>query len=145
MAANQVRSRPRRQPDFRWQELGGCDRPAVAVRAHPQLTGFIECFNRQAYFEAHDVLEELWLKTHSGHRDFYKGLIQTAVAFLKLQQGKPDPAVRLAQRAASHLEKFRPVCEQVNVDEVLDWLYGIQRGQNVVAEGSPPVLKLLAT
>ena len=58
----------------------------------PHLTGFLECFNRQAYYEAHDVLEELWLKTSDERRDFYKGLIQTAAVFLKLQQGKPDPA-----------------------------------------------------
>jgi len=115
------------------------------VGAYPQLTGFIECFNRQAYFEAHDVLEELWLKTHGEHRDFYKGLIQTAAVFLKLQQGKPDPAARLAQRAASHLEKYRPTCEQVNVDEVLDWLYAVVGGQNVVAEGAPPQLELRDT
>lgn len=109
------------------------------------MLGFIECFNRQKYFEAHDVLEELWLKTQGEHRDFYKGLIQTAAVFLKLEQGKPDPAARLAQRAASHLEKYRPVCEQVDVDEVLNWLYGILRGQNVIAEGAPPRLELRAT
>jgi uncharacterized protein len=110
-----------------------------------QLLGFVEHFNRQAYFEAHDVLEELWLKNRGQHRDFYKGLIQTAVAFLKLEQGKLDPAMRLAQRAASHLEKYRPTCEQVDVDEVLKWLYGIARGQNVLAQGVPPRLELLDT
>jgi len=107
--------------------------------------GFIERFNSQAYFEAHEVLEELWLKTQGDHRDFYKGLIQTAAVFLKLEQGKPDPAARLAQRAASHLEKYRPICEQVNVDEVLNWLYDVVRGQNVISEGAPPRLELLDT
>ena len=106
------------------------------------LIDFIECFNRQAYYEAHDVLEELWLKTSGERRNFYKGLIQTAAAFLKLQQGKPDPASGLARRAASHLEKHRPMCERVNVDEVLDWLQDVVRGRNVLAEGPPPKLEL---
>lgn len=109
----------------------------------PHLTGFIECFNRQEYYQAHDVLEELWLKTSGERRDFYKGLIQTAAVFLKLQQGKPDPAARLAQRASSHLEKYRPVCEELNVDEVMGWLYDVVRGRNVVAEGACPRLELL--
>jgi predicted metal-dependent hydrolase len=113
----------------------------VAVDAH--LIRFIDCFNRQAYFEAHDVLEELWLVTQDERRDFYKGLIQTAAVFLKLQQAKPDPAGRLAQRAAGHLEKFRPVCEQLNVDEILDWLRDVGRGRNIVADGAPPRLELL--
>jgi predicted metal-dependent hydrolase len=107
------------------------------------LTGFIECFNREAYFEAHDVLEELWLKTTDEHRDFYKGLIQTAAVFLKLQQGKPEPAARLALRAASHLEKYPPLCECVRVESVLIWLQDVGRGRNLVAEGNPPQLELV--
>ena len=106
------------------------------------LTGFIDCFNRQAYFEAHDVLEELWLKTTDEHRDFYKGLIQTAAVFLKLQQGKPEPAARLALRAASHLEKYPRLCERVPVESVLGWLQDVGRGRNLVAEGNPPRLEL---
>jgi predicted metal-dependent hydrolase len=113
------------------------------VAADPHLIGFIRCFNQQAYYEAHDVLEELWLKTSGEQRDFYKGLIQTAAVFLKLQQNKPDPASRLAQRAASHLEKYRPACERVNVDEVLDWLRDVRDSRNLVAEGTPPQLELL--
>jgi predicted metal-dependent hydrolase len=113
------------------------------VAVAPQLIGFTRCFNQQAYFEAHDVLEELWLKTHGDRRDFYKGMIQTAAVFLKLQQDKPAAAGRLAERAASHLEKYRPVCEQVNVNEVLDWLCDVRRGRNIVAEGVPPRLELL--
>ena len=109
----------------------------------PHLTGFIECFNRQAYYEAHDVLEELWLKTTDERRDFYKGLIQTAAVFLKLQQGKPDPAARLALRAASHLEKYPALCEHVQVATVLGWLQDVGCGRNLVAEGNPPRLELL--
>jgi len=122
--------------------LRRCDRP-VAVAPDSHLIDFIACFNRQAYYEAHDVLEELWLKTGGEHRDFYKGLIQTAAVFLKLQQGKPDPAMRLAQRAMSHLEKHRPVCDQLRVDEVLEWLRDVGRGRNILAEGTPPRLELL--
>jgi predicted metal-dependent hydrolase len=107
------------------------------------LTGFIDCFNRQAYFEAHEILEELWMKTNGELRDFYKGLIQTAAVFLKLQQGKPEPAVRLAQRAASHLQKYPPLCECISVERVLSWLDDVVRGRNLVAEGNPPHLEFL--
>ena len=109
------------------------------------MAGFIECFNRQSYFEAHDVLEDLWLKTTGERRDFYKGLIQTAAVFLKLQQHKPEPAMRLAQRAASHLVKYPPLCERVSVKNVLGWLHDVERGRDLVAEGNPPQLELLDT
>ena len=107
------------------------------------LLTFIDCFNQQAYFEAHEVLEELWLVTHDERRDFYKGLIQTAAVFLKLQQARADPAGRLAQRAASHLEKYRPVCERLNVDEILDRLREVVHGRNTLANCPPLRLELL--
>ena len=44
---------------------------------------YFECFNRQLYYEAHDVLEALWLvDKHTPNGAFYKGLIQLAGAFV---------------------------------------------------------------
>jgi predicted metal-dependent hydrolase len=81
----------------------------VANESHdPRYLEFFDRFNRQEYFEAHEVLEDLWLATHDDRRDFYKGLIQTAAVFLKLKEGKPDPAARLAARALALLERYEP-------------------------------------
>lgn len=88
----------------------------------PRYRAYFDCFNRQEYFEAHEVLEGLWLVTRDHRRDFYKGLIQTAAAFLKWQQAKPDPALRLARRAAALLQPHAPVCEGLRVQTVLDLL-----------------------
>ena len=45
--------------------------------------GFFECFNRGEFYEAHDVLEQLWLADKEGPKGkFYKGLIQLAGAFV---------------------------------------------------------------
>ena len=112
------------------------------MTADSHLVEFVEYFNRQAYFEAHDVLEEFWLTTRGERRDFYKGLIQTAVALLKLQQGKTAPASTLAQRAASHLQKYGPVCEGINVHLILGWLQDVIRGRNIVADGPPLRLEI---
>ena len=47
--------------------------------------GYFECFNRQLFYEAHDVLEDLWLPDRSGpNGNFYKGLIQLAGAFVPI-------------------------------------------------------------
>jgi hypothetical protein len=67
--------------------------------------GFFHCFNQGLYFEAHDVLEELWLaggKTGENYA-FYKGLIQWAGAFVHLQKGRLRPAVALFDLAATNL------------------------------------------
>ena len=60
----------------------------------PHLAGYFECFNSGLYYEAHDVLEDLWLRQGRGHPDhaFHKGLIQLAGGFvhLRLQYLHPD-------------------------------------------------------
>src|SRR3989304_9926528 len=55
--------------------------------------GYFDCFNRQLFYEAHDVLEEIWLADrHGPDGDFYKGLIQLAGAFVHVQKNRSGPA-----------------------------------------------------
>jgi predicted metal-dependent hydrolase len=56
------------------------------IGRHPCYRGFFRCWNEQRYYEAHDVLEHLWLKTTSGDADYFKGLIQAAGGFVHLQK-----------------------------------------------------------
>ena len=109
-------------------DLGGD--PALA--AHPCYQGYFQCFNDARYYEAHDVLEHLWLR--GGRADpayaFYKGLIQLAGAFVHLQKqyARPDhakdgrrlrPAVRLFALATANLTPYGPRHLGLNVDGVL--------------------------
>src|SRR6266516_3707399 len=86
---------------------------------HPFYRAFFQCWNERHYYEAHDVLEQLWLKTNSADADFFKGLIQAAGAFVHLQKRfehplhtkhskRLAPAVRLFQLAEKNLSRFAP-------------------------------------
>src|SRR5882672_6350278 len=78
--------------------------------------GYFFCFNCQLFFEAHDVLEELWLSRRQGPDDsFYKGLIQLAGAFVHLQKNRLRPAAALFKLARTNLELYPPVHHQLNV------------------------------
>lgn len=70
--------------------------------------GYFECFNRALYFEAHDVLEELWLAQGKAGANyaFYKGLIQLAGAFVHLQKARLRPAVALFNLAEANLRQY---------------------------------------
>jgi len=69
--------------------------------------GFFECFNQGLYYEAHDVLEELWLPSRKGPNDlFYKGLIQLAGAFVHFQKDRLRPAGALLILARDNLARF---------------------------------------
>jgi hypothetical protein len=94
--------------------------------------GFFRCFNQGLYFEAHDVLEELWLsegRTGSNHA-FYKGLIQWAGAFVHLQKGRLRPAVALFDLAAANLRRYPSLHQrldlQASLTDIASWRRDIE-------------------
>jgi predicted metal-dependent hydrolase len=112
--------------------------------------GFFECFNRQLFFEAHEVLEELWLTERGQPKDlFYKGLIQLAGAFVHVQKARRGPAVALLNLAKGNLEKFPGVYEQLSVSEVLElicsWTLRLRAEAGVLRSPEPgqwPIVNL---
>jgi predicted metal-dependent hydrolase len=98
---------------------GDVDPDQEDVANHPFYRAFFQCWNEQRYYEAHDVLEQLWLKTKSRDADYFKGLIQAAGAFVHLQKRlehplhakhsrRLPPAVRLFRLAEKNLSSFMP-------------------------------------
>jgi len=99
---------------------GDVDLTQTDVAKHSFYRAFFLCWNEQRYYEAHDVLEQLWLKdTESRDAYFFKGLIQAAGAFVHLQKRfeypshakhgrRLSPAVRLFQLAEKNLSIFAP-------------------------------------
>jgi predicted metal-dependent hydrolase len=86
-----------------------------------QYFAFFECFNQGLYFEAHDVLEEIWLPRRAEQIGlFYKGLIQLAGAFVHLQKGRLRPADALFELARANLERYRPIYDRLDVKGVLE-------------------------
>jgi predicted metal-dependent hydrolase len=95
----------------------------------PRYVGYFTCFNVGHYYEAHDVLENLWLQTEGRDHLFFKGLIQVAGAFVHLQKQMlhPDhlkhgrrlrPAVRLFDLAIANLEPFAPTHLHLDVAQL---------------------------
>ncbi len=113
--------------------------------------GFFDCFNRQLFYEGHDVLEDLWLADrHGANGNFYKGLIQLAGAFVHLQKNRLRPAAALFKLARTNLEKFPEIHEQLDLRNVLcfiaDWLGQLERSDftvNPLSAANVPRLALL--
>src|SRR5260370_15802974 len=91
---------------------------------------YFQLFNDQQYYEAHDVLEQLWLKALEPDIQFYKGLIQLAGAFVHLQKQfrRPThptdgrrlrPAWRLFKLAHKNLATFCPTFHGFRVDQAI--------------------------
>ncbi|MEY4385540.1 MAG: hypothetical protein RLY20_823 [Verrucomicrobiota bacterium] len=89
-------------------------------RLDARYLGFFDCFNRQLFYEAHDVLEDLWLLDRKGaNGDYYKGLIQLAGAFVHLQKHRLRPAEALFLLAKANLEKYPMQHEAMDLRELL--------------------------
>jgi predicted metal-dependent hydrolase len=101
-----------------------------ALDAH--YLGFFDCFNRQLFYEAHDVLEDLWLKDrHGADGNFYKGLIQLAGAFVHLQKHRLRPAAALFKLALVNLGKYPRTHKHLSLRAVQElaqkWLTDLER------------------
>ncbi len=92
---------------------------------------YFACFNRRQYYEAHDVLEALWLKDrHGADGDFFKGLIQLAGAFVHLQR-------HLSKTFRKPLHRLRPAAALLRLSQANLLKYPVHHWQlDVVATGA---------
>ena len=96
--------------------------------------GYFDCFNRQLFYEAHDVLEDLWLPDRQGmNGNFYKGLIQLAGAFVHLHKNRLRPSAALFKLAAANLEKYPSPHERLNLvaaqQLIAGWLWQLEKDE----------------
>lgn len=100
------------------------------ARYHPCYLEYFRLFNTRDYYEAHDVLEHIWLDATGERRVFYQALIQFAGAFVHLQHQHREPrhrihgrrlrpAARLFRRSAELLSNFPAHYEGVAVDKII--------------------------
>lgn len=94
----------------------------------PHYLGYFECFNRSLFYEAHEVLEQLWLAAkNTPNERYYQGLIMAAGAFVHFQQNRPKAASNLLKKAIERLTPYGSMHEGFEVGQFLEclesWLY----------------------
>ena len=136
--------------------------PLPGPALDPCYLGWFAHFNAGEYYEAHDILEVLWLRTHGSDRDFFKGLIQVAGAFVHLRKQREHPshakhstrlrpAARLFLSGKNHIARYAPVHLQLDVAAVCalceTLAHGIERSgfaENPWNPARPPHIALTA-
>jgi uncharacterized protein len=116
----------------------------------PFYQGYFDCFNRGQFYEAHDILEQLWLKDrHGANGAFYKGLIQLAGAFVHLQKDRLRPSAALFKLAGTNLGQYSGTHEHLSMTAVLalveHWLARLELAgfqSNPLRSEPPPLLRL---
>ncbi len=102
-----------------WERGGAAPRSLPPARGHPpalvtggggaadppppQLAEFVALYRAGRFFDAHEVLEEVWRRSDELPMRFLQGLIQWAVAFEHHRRGNAHGARVLLGRAWSRL------------------------------------------
>lgn len=98
----------------------------------------IRLFNSGAYFEAHEVLEDVWRAAPVPEKTFLQGLIQVAVGLHHHSKGNVVGARSLLGRAARNLASYPDDFGGIQLPELL---HSLAQWQHALAESRsvPPV------
>jgi hypothetical protein len=97
------------------------------------LEAGLELIRGGEYFEAHEVLEDVWRAAEQEERDFYQGLVHVTVAWYQAGRGNRVGCERQLEKAARRLGPYAPEHQGVDVGSILDQVVAAQA---LVADGS---------
>ena len=83
------------------------------------LRAGIELFDGGRYLAAHELFEEIWEASEGGDADFFKGLIQAAIALHHFQSGNLEGAAKLYSGHRRFLAPFLPSHAGLDVERFL--------------------------
>ena len=84
-----------------------------------ELERGVVLFNRRAYFESHEVWEELWRGANERDKKFLGALIQMAAALhLRFERGGGRGTRNLLVQALTALEDYRPSYLGIDVERL---------------------------
>jgi predicted metal-dependent hydrolase len=101
----------------------------------------IDLFNQEKFFDAHEVLEDVWREAPENERKFLQGLIQVAVGFHHHTRGNAVGCLSLLTRGGRNLSLYESPHGGVSVATLLLLL---NEWKNAISSGSavPPFPKL---
>ena len=78
----------------------------------------IDLFNAGEFYEAHHALEALWMEDKGAARDFYRAILQVAVAYYQIGRGNYRGGVKMFLRVRQWLAPLPDVCRGVDLAQL---------------------------
>lgn len=78
----------------------------------------LEEFNRGEFFEAHEYLEDAWNEDQTAGRELYRAILQVAVAYLQIERGNYNGAVKMFLRVRQWIGPLPDECRGVNIAQL---------------------------
>jgi len=101
---------------------------------HTQCREGIELFNRAAFFDAHEALEDVWRSAPAADKKFLQGLIQVAVALYHHGNGNSVGARSVLKRGFRNLSRYPEDFGGIDSGFLLN---SISAWQRALDEGTP--------
>lgn len=111
---------PKLTRTFRELAASPACRERCAEPPPPLLRKGVEEFNARQFFECHETLEELWRAETHLVRYLYQGILHVGVGYYHLRRGNHHGAVTKLSSGIRLLEFFRPRCQGVEVEPLLE-------------------------
>lgn len=80
----------------------------------------LEEFNKENFYEAHEILEEFWHEYRGTDRTFIQGLIQLAAAFYHAQSRNRKGAMSQLSKGSQKLAQYQPTQNSIDVVGLLE-------------------------
>ena len=99
----------------------------------PDFYKGLDYFNRQFYYECHDVWEEIWGEAKGREKMFYQALIMVAVSLYHFKNENLEGALSCYRKALNESQKLPDCFLGVNIRELMaklgDFYFGMAAGQ----------------
>jgi uncharacterized protein len=94
----------------------------------------IKLFNRAEFFDAHEVLEDVWRAAPEEEKKFLQGIIQIAVSLYHYGNGNTVGACSVLRRAFRNLSRYP---EGFHGIQLANLLHSVSNWQRAMDEGAP--------
>ncbi len=91
-------------------------------------------FNSEAFFDAHEVWEDVWRDAEGLEKKFLQGLVQLAVAFHHYSTGNVTGARSVLERARKNLAECPASFGEIDSSSLLE---SLARWQETLSTGGP--------
>lgn len=75
----------------------------------------LELFNAGEYYDCHEELEHAWMEDQGDGRNLYKGVLQVGVAYLQIERGNYNGAVKMLMRVKQWLDPLPAICRGIDI------------------------------
>lgn len=116
----------------------------------PRYLAGVALFNAREFFDAHEVLEDLWNECPNDDRRFYQAVLQAAVALHHFGNGNLRGAIKLFRSAEAYMAPYPKVFKGLDRELFWEHMRGcftevFLDGQDLMRRDLQPVEELIPT